>query len=80
MDGLPSTCTNLSLLLLIALFKITSGYYLDLLSGKAHFMESGASSQEGQQWWPESMINDLFYCPHSDQSMCCCKSLVLTSE
>lgn len=49
MDGLPSTYANLSLLLLIALCKIPADYHLDLLSDKAHFMESGATSQEGQQ-------------------------------
>jgi hypothetical protein len=33
---------------MIDFYKITADYHLDLLSGMAHFIESGASNHQGQ--------------------------------
>lgn len=50
MYGSHSAYNNPSLLLPIALYKISADYHLDLLSGTAHFMESGASNHQRQYW------------------------------
>jgi len=81
--GSPSGYKNPLLLLPVALDKITADYHLDfsdLLSDRAHFMETGTSSHEDQSWWPELIINELFYCPYNDQYLCCHKSLLLAPE